>query len=302
MNTPYLLATNVTKSYPGQTQPAIENISLQLQPGEILGLLGPNGAGKTTFIRCVSQLLLPDAGDIQIRGRLGVLLEGARSSYWKLTPRQNLSYFGALQGLSGKQLQQRVAELISWLRLPDREVQQLSTGMKQKLGIAIALLHEPDILLLDEPTLGLDVAIAREVEQEIQQLAKEQGKGILITTHSMDLVERLADTVAIIKCRLLAYKPTRALISQFTRQHVVEVILPIPITHQETTFVMPGIYSELLSSGETVLRWQEDVSGGNNQQLVAILQQLDERGCPVASIKKRPLTLEEVFIQLTNES
>lgn len=301
MKTPYLLATDVTKSYAGQPQPAIENISLQLQPGEILGLLGPNGAGKTTFIRCVSQLLLPDVGDIQIHGRLGVLLEGARSSYWKLTPRQNLSYFGALQGLSGKQLQQRVTELTNWLKLPDREVQQLSTGMKQKLGIAIALLHEPDILLLDEPTLGLDVAIAREVEQEIQQLAKEQGKGILITTHSMDMVERLADTVAIIKRRLLAYKPTRALISQFTRQHVVEVILPIPITPQETTFVIPDIHSERLSSGGTILRWQEDVSG-NNQQLVTILQQLDERGYPVTSIQKRPLTLEEVFIQLTHEA
>ena len=299
MNTPYLLATKVTKSYPGQAQPAIENISLQLQPGEILGLLGPNGAGKTTFIRCVSQLLLPDAGDIQIHGRLGVLLEGARSSYWKLTPRQNLSYFGALQGLSGKQLQQRVTELTNWLNLPDREVQQLSTGMKQKLGVAIALLNEPDILLLDEPTLGLDVAIAREVEQEIQQLAKNLGKAILITTHSMDLVERLADTVAIMKRRLLAYQPTRALISQFTRQHVVEVILPIPITHQETPFVIPGIHSEQLPSGETVLRWQEDVSGGNNQQLVAILQHLDERGYQVTSIQKRPLTLEEVFIQRT---
>ena len=151
----------------GKTVEAVRNVSFNIESGEVLAFLGANGAGKTTTIKMIAGLILPDRGQVKIAGRdphrqaiarkaVGAVLEGNRNVYWRLNPEENLEYFGVLRGLSGYVARQRAKDLLERFELvPKRNtiVQNLSRGMQQKLAIAVALIHEPQLLLLDEPTL-----------------------------------------------------------------------------------------------------------------------------------------------------
>lgn len=167
---------------------AVENVTFSVAEGEVFGLLGPNGAGKSTTIRMLSTLLEPSAGTVRICGydsrkhamavrmRLGCILTGERSVYWKLTARENLEYFAALNHLSPKVSRRRIDELLERFNLSDRGndlVEGFSTGMKQRLALARALLARPPVLLLDEPTVGLDPQSALRLRELIAQLAEE---------------------------------------------------------------------------------------------------------------------------------
>lgn len=205
---------NLTKSFRdlrrGQVV-AVDQISFAVSPGEIFGLLGPNGAGKTTAMRILCTVLRPTSGcarvagyDVvteasQVRQHIGFLSANTalydRMSAWEL-----VAYFGQLYGLDGEVLRTRMEEVFATLRMNDfRDVlgAKMSTGMRQKVSIARAIVHDPPVLIFDEPTAGLDVLVARAVLQSIQQL-RESGKCILFSTHIMREVEKLCDRVAII--------------------------------------------------------------------------------------------------------
>jgi ABC-2 type transport system ATP-binding protein len=209
-----LVVESVTKVYPrrfGREEvTAVAGVSFSLEPGEIVGLLGPNGAGKTTTIKMIAGLLLPSSGRILLegvdvaRGRaravrgLGAVLEGNRNLHWRLTARENLRYFGALKGV--RQVDKRISELIDRLDLGEhvkKRVGELSRGLQQRVAIAIALLGNPRILLLDEPTLGLDVVAASEFREVVRDIARS-GCGIVLTTHQMEVAQSLAQRIAII--------------------------------------------------------------------------------------------------------
>ncbi|HEY9639951.1 MAG TPA: ABC transporter ATP-binding protein [Coleofasciculaceae cyanobacterium] len=227
-----LEAHHLQKTYRDRqkTVTAVQDVSLTLAPQEVLAFLGPNGAGKTTTIKMIAGLILPDQGTVKIVGRdphrearalrsLGAVLEGNRNVYWRLTPEENLEYFGVLRGLTRKMARQRAQILLERFDLIDKrrsQVQKLSRGMQQKLAIAVSLIHDPQLLLLDEPTLGLDVEATASVKRLVREIAAE-GRAILLTTHQLDIAEELSDRVAIInQGKIVVEESTADLIRQFS--------------------------------------------------------------------------------------
>jgi sodium transport system ATP-binding protein len=177
---------------------AVEDVSLVAKDGEITGLLGPNGAGKTTTLRMLYGLLRPDAGKIHIDGELGVLPD-SRGLYDRLTARENVRYFGQLQGLAGPDLEARIGRLLDLLDLKehaDRRTHGFSQGERVKVAIARALVHDPQNVVLDEPTGGLDVASTRALRRFLENLA-EAGRCVLFSSHIMQEVAALTDRIVI---------------------------------------------------------------------------------------------------------
>lgn len=197
---------------------AVDGVSFSCHAGEVFGILGPNGAGKTTLLRLLATVLRPTAGTAALAGHdlrtapeevrrvIGVLPTGA-GLYGRLTARENLRYFGVLHGLSGRGLEERIQTLLERLDMAeaaDLRAEILSTGMRQKVSLARALLHDPPILLLDEPSEGLDVPTARTVQAIIEE-SRAAGKCIVLSTHRMPEAERLCTCIGIIaKGRLQA--------------------------------------------------------------------------------------------------
>jgi len=190
---------------------AVDGVSFEVRDGEIFGLLGPNGAGKTTTLRLLATVMAPTSGsaslgghDIlrapgEVRKQIG-FLSGDMGLYHRLTPREILRFFAELHGLNGGALKDRIARMVALFemeRFADTKVDQLSTGMRQKVAIARTLIHDPPILILDEPAAGLDVPTARVIEEFILA-ARRQGKCILLSTHLMEEAEYLCDRIAVI--------------------------------------------------------------------------------------------------------
>lgn len=190
---------------------ALDDVTLHAHRGRIHGLVGPNGAGKTTLIRIVSGLLSPDSGKVRIAGtdptadrrsagrKLGLVLADDRSLYWRLTGRQNLEFHGILHGLSKRVAKDRADRLLSEFGLGDRDrlVFGYSTGMRAKLGIARALVHDPPVIVLDEPTRSLDPIAATEVCVVLEQLATA-GRTVVLSSHRLEELERIAHDVSVI--------------------------------------------------------------------------------------------------------
>lgn len=189
---------------------AVDDLSITIPKGKITGLLGVNGAGKTTTIRMLSSILQPTSGQIHCNGvdivknpmwmkaRINVITGGERNLYWRLTAKENLDYFGALYGVPGKERKARIQELLSLVKLSDAAnipVERYSKGMKQRLQVARGLINDPEYLFLDEPTLGLDIVIASEIRGMIRELAANQNRGILLTTHIIQEAEELCDVI-----------------------------------------------------------------------------------------------------------
>ncbi len=190
---------------------AVDDVSLAVPPGAIYGLLGPNGAGKTTTIKMLSTLLIPTSGraavagfdvvrqEREVRRRLGVVLGGDRGLYGKLSARDNLTYFGHLYGMPTRRIRERVDEMLALVDLAgraDSRVESFSRGMKQRLHLAKALLHDPPVIFLDEPTIGLDPAAAIALRQAVKALVPERT--VLLTTHYLQEADELCDRIAII--------------------------------------------------------------------------------------------------------
>ncbi|HEX2990010.1 MAG TPA: ABC transporter ATP-binding protein [Anaerolineales bacterium] len=226
---------------------AVEDVSFEIQEGELFGLLGPNGAGKTTTTKMLTTLLIPTSGaaavkgfDVvkdadQVRRRIGFIFGGERGLYWRLSGIDNLRYFASLYNVDPDATKKRIEYLLDMVGLNGRgeeKVQGYSRGMKQRLHVARTLLHNPDILFLDEPTLGLDPVGAREFRQVILNLQSER-KTILLTTHYMFEADALCDRIAVINHgRIIALDTPGGLKSQVRDMNVVEVEtfgLPEPI-------------------------------------------------------------------------
>jgi ABC-2 type transport system ATP-binding protein len=190
---------------------AVEDVSFTLARGQLLALLGPNGAGKTTTVSMISGLLVPDRGDVLIAGqplagdtdpakrRIGLVPQDL-ALYDELTARDNLRFFGALYNLSGATLNRAIRAALELVELADRAVDQVKTfsgGMKRRLNLAAGLLHDPDVLLLDEPTVGVDPQSRNAIFDNLE-LLKRRGKALLYTTHYMEEAERLADRIVVI--------------------------------------------------------------------------------------------------------
>jgi len=207
------------------TVEALRGVSFRVRYGEVVGLLGPNGAGKTTTIKILATLLLPDSGDAYIEGfhvvkeasevrkRIGIMLTVERGFYGKLTGRENLEFFAALYGLDRETANKRVKWLAEVLELDklgamDKLFEEFSLGMRARLALARALLTDAPVLLLDEPTLGLDPLSARKIRELVKQLAKENGKAVLYTSHNMFEVELVCDRIIMLNRGLVIAEGT----------------------------------------------------------------------------------------------
>ena len=241
----------VYKRRRGKATVAVNDLSLQVDPGQVFGLLGANGAGKTTTIKMLCGLIQPTKGIIKLNGhdvarergaamrQIGAVLEGTRNVYWRLSALENLLYFRRLKGVYGHELKDRANLLLGELELADRrdeKIRTFSRGMQQKVAIACALIADPPIVLLDEPTLGLDVNASVTVKRWINTLAQERNKTIILTTHQLDMAQALCDRVAIInKGQLVANQPTQELLSLF-RKEFYEIRIKGDLNGQATQF------------------------------------------------------------------
>ncbi|HDZ86419.1 hypothetical protein LCGC14_0848270 [marine sediment metagenome] len=204
-----LSVKSLSKEFNGEK--AVDSVSFEADAGDVFGLLGPNGAGKTTTLRMIATTIKPSSGNAQVFGfsitkepsnvrQVVGILTAAIGLYGRLTARENLRYFGRLYGLSGKKLEERINELIKLLDMAsfaDRKTENFSTGMLQKVAIGRAILHDPPVLILDEPTTGLDVIAAQTVVNFIRQ-AREMGKCVILSTHIMSEAQKLCKRAAII--------------------------------------------------------------------------------------------------------
>ena len=295
-----LEARGLTKRY--GTSVVVDDLSLHIAPGECLGVIGPNGAGKTTTIRMCLGLTAPDAGEIHalglqmprdalaIKAQLGVV-----SQFDTLDPdfslAENLLVYGRYFGMKDAQIRERIPRLLEFAALShkaDAKPGELSGGMRRRLSLARALVNDPKLLMLDEPTTGLDPQ-ARHLMWERLQVLLQQGKSILLTTHFMDEAERLCSRLLVIDHgRKIAEGRPRDLIAQFLEPDVVEAYgngaLPL------ATSSMQSLASRVEVSGETVFFYTQDAK----PLLDAIA-----REHPKLRTLHRPANLEDLFLKLT---
>lgn len=301
------LTKTYSRSGGGPPIPAVREVSLTVPAGQMFGFLGPNGAGKTTTIKMLCALVQPTAGRALVNGvdvwrrrraalaQVGAVLEGTRNVHWTMTPWDNLLYFGHLKGLAGGALRARAEVLLRELDLWDRRgdlVRTFSRGMQQKVAIACALIADPPILLLDEPTLGLDVQASRTVKELVGRLVAEQHKTVVLTTHQLDMAEELCDRVAIIsRGRIIADQPVDELIDLFRGEYYeIKIRGRLP----------EGL--EALVAGFTANMDEEDtvLTGpiADQDALYGVLNGLHERGLHLLCARLAEPDLEEVFVRV----
>jgi ABC-2 type transport system ATP-binding protein len=310
---PAILAQGIGKSFRtgalGPLKVALQDLDLEVAPGAIFGVLGPNGAGKTTLISILATLLSPDTGWAKVLGldvvkeagalkeRINLAASGAQF-LWCLTVEENLRFYGRLYGLGGRVLTAKVAELVALFALePHRRVtfERLSTGLKQRLALAKALINTPELLFLDEPTSGLDPEMSRHIREEILRLNRETGLTILLTTHNLREAEMLCGEVAFLKeGRLLS----RGRIADLQQRlglgdhlRLVFTASPAPLAYEK----LPGVLSHLVQGSRVDL-----VLDKAEVRLPAILEAVAHTPYPLARVQVKPVDLEEIYREITH--
>ena len=298
---------------------AVDGVDLQIQSGEIFGLLGPNGAGKSTTIRMLCTLLEPTSGTAHVNGydvvkqanevrrSLGTLLAGERSIYWKLTGRENLEYFAALYHIPQAIAKERVDELIERMELKDRAnelVEKYSTGMRQRVAIAKALLARPPILLLDEPTLGLDPQAARNLRELIAQL-KQEGHTILLTTHYMEEADQLSDRIGIIDTgKVIALDTPEGLKRRIDQKEIIRLEVTGWQEYIGEKLRALSEVSNLVArkQGEADL-WEVNLQSSNSRAVLPkLVENIGQNGTRLVNMNIVKPSLEDVFIHLTGKA
>ncbi len=299
---------------------ALNKVNINIHPGELFGLLGPNGSGKTTMIKCLSTILIPDQGTATVNGfdvnketsmvraSLGMVVGGERTLYWKLTARDNLMYFSSLYKMKKQHATKRIQELLETFNLSDRADERLedySTGMRQKVAIARALLHDPPILLLDEPTLGLDPNFSRQIRKQIRDLSQKQGKTVLLTTHYMDEADQLCDRVAFINNgNIVATDTPNRLKTMVKEKELVEIAVyrpPEDIEKQIRSLIPELEIIKLIPSNESegTPSRIKIIGKTAEENIGTIIDLLRKKKIRISGLNVGVPTLEDVFIKLT---
>ncbi|MCP4569935.1 MAG: ABC transporter ATP-binding protein [FCB group bacterium] len=307
---------NIEYKYPKnrKRQFALKDISFAVEPGKIFTLLGPNGAGKTTIIRILSGLILPQKGNITICGHdmrrdeykarrtIGLVLGDERTFYYRLSGRQNLEFFGGLYGLSRSQVKHRVDEVLDWVGLTDdgpKQFMRYSTGLKKRLSLARALLHDPPVLLLDEPNSGVDPESALKIREMIGKFKKEK-RTIFLTTHDMEEAEKLSDTIGFLReGELIRKGPLDDYKKTISRKTFV---VEFDRSDQTSDQTLEGMLDELRAMTVGQLLSIEGnrltVEYNGNFDINPVLAAIVRHGLKVERTNTVDPSLEEVFIQL----
>ncbi len=289
---------------------AVRGIDLKVPRGCIFSLLGPNGAGKTTTIKIIAGLILPtrgrvvfydrDGSELRSRPRLGAVLEGSRNLYWRLSPLENLYYFGELKGLSLTQIRREADELLEMFDLTKKaraSTQTLSRGMQQKVAVAVALLGKPEILLLDEPTLGLDVESSRLIQKRLRELVERDGRTIILTTHMMELAARVADRIGILSEGELIAEDSLPNLVAFFRQQNYELQLPRSEWERLRNDVSAFRFTEERSSDDEEVRITFHLD--SREGFYKLSELLLSRRPQFITISQVTPSLEDIFLQIT---
>ena len=294
---------------------AVDDLSFEVAAGELFGLLGPNGAGKTTTVKMLTTLLIPTAGTARVmgldvvrdadalRGRIGFIFGGERGLYWRLSGIDNLRYFASLYHVDPGVSKQRIPYLLELVGLGDRgpeKVEGYSRGMKQRLHIARTLLHDPPLLFLDEPTIGLDPVGAREIRQVVRDL-QAADKTILLTTHYMFEADALCQRVAVINHgRLVALDTPQGLKRLVRDQAVIEVEL-FGVPPEVVERIRREPYVDAVSVEDQEQRQLLLVQSSRGAEAVQdVLDQLRE--LRVGKVTVREPTLEDAYVRLVEGS
>ncbi|WP_445475660.1 ABC transporter ATP-binding protein [Methanococcoides methylutens] len=297
----------LSKRYDGFT--AVDDVSLEIKRGEIFGLLGPNGAGKSTIISILCCLLEPTAGRVTIDGFdveknttdikkiIGVVPQEI-SLYYTLTARENLAFYAKIYGLSGKAMKDRIETLLDMVGLTDRADDRLegySGGMKRRINIAVALLHNPGILFLDEPSTGVDPQSRKRIYDTIRDL-NQQGMTVLLTTHQMEDAEKLCHRIAIVdKGKLIALDTLDGLLKMVGETDIIQVTAK-EITPEAVDVIQRIENVQKVSVDEDSMTIQL-VQG--RELLAGIIKALTASGTKVESIQIKEPDLETLFLHLT---
>lgn len=303
---------DLTVHYPRLSRIALDHVDFSVSDGEIVALLGPNGAGKTTLMKAVCGLIAPASGSVVANGHdmvrnpqrgrrdIGVLLYPERSFYFRLTARQNLRFYASLVGLTGRRAKRRIDELLEMTGLNRHErmpFMKYSLGMRKQLGLARALLTDPKLLLLDEPTANLDPPGQWAFLESIEAL-RDQGKSILVATHHLTDAERVADRVAVLKDgQLVKVDRTSAFLAP-TKRSTVVISTPEPVPDNRLRLALAGEAGVRgrLEEGGVVLEFDS-----TTPDIVPSLSRLREQGISVESAERRSTSLEDIFREVVGK-
>jgi ABC-2 type transport system ATP-binding protein len=299
-------ARDLTKSYGDDVQ-ALDGLSFSVEEGTVFGLLGPNGAGKSTTVKILTTLSLPDSGSAtvtghdvlgepaKVRGAIGVVSQKSSADI-QATGRENLRLQGQVFGMSGSELELRIGSLLDQFRLQDaadRLVRTYSGGMQRRLDVALALVHDPQVLFLDEPTTGLDPEVRSEMWEEISRLTGE-GLTVLLTTHYLEEADRLASQLAIVDRGKVVAEGTPDELKRELKGDAIHVELE-GTTHDEIATLLRGVagVNEVQMNGRGLHARADDGA----RTVPAVLQTLEANGIAVASVTVARPSLDDVYLR-----
>jgi ABC-2 type transport system ATP-binding protein len=302
---------------------ALDRVNFEIQDGELFGLLGPNGAGKTTTVKILCTLLEPTKGHAFVKGYdvvsdaghvrkiVNMVAGGERMLYYRLTGRENLKYFADLYDVPKRNVTARIESLLELMGLSDRaddEVEKYSKGMRQRLQVCRGLINDPEVLFLDEPTLGLDVNIAKDLRNFVREkVVREQGKTVLLTTHYMYEAEEMCDRVGFIsKGKLVAVGQPRELKRKVPSGFSLEILVARLTDETVSSLKRLDTVKKVIltdyegeAEGERVDRLIVNVD--SDQAAPQILEHMTSRHCRIISFNLRGPTLEDLFMFYTGE-
>jgi ABC-2 type transport system ATP-binding protein len=291
---------------------AVDNISFNVQQGEIFSLLGPNGAGKSTTISMISGLLSPDEGDASILGH-SITQHGADAKacigivpqeialYEDLTARENMEFWGKMYGLRGQELRQRVDEVLQMISLTERQkdrIEKYSGGMKRRVNIGVALLHKPAVIIMDEPTVGIDPQSRRHILDGVKELQAE-GATILYTTHYMEEAQELSDHIAIMdNGQIMASGTHDELVRLIGRQDQIDLQLSAPSEQVIAQWQeIPGVAQVAVENGLVTI-----LADDSNVILPRLFDVANENEVRITAVDIQEPNLESVFLHLTGRA
>ena len=312
---PILTVENLRKTYSDGDVVAVDDLSLSVERGTVVGVLGPNGAGKTSTIKSILGIVVPDHGTVRVDGvdvhddyrrayqKVSAVLEGARNVYWRLTVMENVSFFASLQGIDPREVRREHEELLELLGIAhkrDEVVRNLSRGMKQKTALACALARRTPVLFLDEPTLGLDVETSYDLRRELERLVEQENRTVILSSHDMDVVQDLCDRVVIMDDgRVVTDERVDDLVDLFRAQAYELAVEGSVPTHARTELERAfGAEAWDEQAGRTAF----EVSLGDPDRIYDLMDTLRNVGVTPLSVSTIEPDLEEVFLEVTNRT